>query len=103
MNNLAGVLSQTLGLKSSYTRVILSSTFGPSWNGRNLIDVVMEIAYAVISSSPPSELMENGIPQEPGDPSPDNANYLNHPQFKDIFMRNLARLVAALDVTQAVR
>ena len=72
-----------------------------SWNGKNLLTVAMDIANAVIATSPPSILNKDGILIEPGDPAPSNANNPDIPQFKGIFMRNLARLVTAVDPTQA--
>ena len=72
-----------------------------SWNGTNLLDVAMGIANAVIATSPPSILNKDGILIEPGDPSTSNSGSPDAPQFKGIFIRNLARLVNALDATQA--
>jgi len=72
-----------------------------SWNGTNLLDIAMGIANAVIATSPPSVLTKNGILIEPGDPSTKNSSSQDAPQFKGIFIRNLARLVTAVDTAQA--
>jgi len=73
---------------------------GFTWNEEKPLNVAMSIANAVIA--PTSPLNSGGILIEPGDPRAEDKIGADGPQFKGIFMQNLARLVSAVDQTQAV-
>lgn len=67
---------------------------GFEFGGQDPLGLASTIAGAVIALNSP--LISHGILIEPGDPRPADKTGPDLPQFKRIFMRNLARLAATL-------
>jgi hypothetical protein len=96
---------QSSGWNFSYTQgvilgalVDMHTSGGFEFGGQDPLGLASSIASAVIA--PNSPLTSHGILIEPGDPRTDAGDDI--PQFKGIFMRNLARLATTVSPVAAV-